>query len=232
MTDAIAPTPPTLEDVRARFLAAEDHLAQASRTLDQLHSAIESLDLAGDGLRTAGAEMERVRGALTQSVAHLEQNATALREGVELLRQAEPARVLREVGDLRESVAAGLEQLANDVQATRGQQLEHHEKHEASISQAGRSTTSAIEAARAALETVLNRKLESVEATLRGMEEAHDRALALAQRERAAARRETRWLWVITALLLASTIALTLLRAPQSSGTRTIPNRESTGQRR
>src|SRR5688572_11675956 len=87
----------TLEDVRARFLAAENDLLKTSRSLQELHGAIEALGEARGGLKNAAAEIGRLGTHFQAVIDGLGQNLSTLRAGVDALKSGEPAQVLHQI---------------------------------------------------------------------------------------------------------------------------------------
>jgi hypothetical protein len=88
--------PPTLDDVRQRFLDAETHLAGIGSTLERLSGAAAGIGQARQSLDQAGNALGELAASLGETASELEANAAALRQGVDAirLRQVPPASAL------------------------------------------------------------------------------------------------------------------------------------------
>jgi hypothetical protein len=99
-------SPPTLEDVRQRFLDAETHLAGIGSTLERLSGAAAGIGQARQSLDGAGAALADLATNLGETANELEANATALRQGVDAIRLGDPAEVRRVLHELDGSFGA------------------------------------------------------------------------------------------------------------------------------
>jgi hypothetical protein len=99
-------SPPTLEDVRQRFLDAETHLAGIGSTLERLSGAAAGIGQARQSLDGAGTALADLATNLGETANELEANATALRQGVDAIRLGDPAEVRRLLYELDASFSA------------------------------------------------------------------------------------------------------------------------------
>jgi hypothetical protein len=99
-------SPPTLDDVRQRFLDAETHLAGIGSTLERLSGAAAGIGQARQSLDGAGTALADLATNLGETANELEANATALRQGVDAIRLGDPAEVLRLLHELDASFGA------------------------------------------------------------------------------------------------------------------------------
>jgi hypothetical protein len=99
-------SPPTLEDVRQRFLDAETHLAGIGSTLERLSGAAAGIGQARQSLDGAGTALADLATNLGETANELEANATALRQGVDAIRLGDPAEVRRLLNELDASFSA------------------------------------------------------------------------------------------------------------------------------
>jgi len=92
--------PPTLDDVRQRFLDAETHLAGIGSTLERLSGAAAGIGQARQSLDQAGNALGQLAASLGETASELEANAAALRQGVDAIRLGDPAEVRRQLSEL------------------------------------------------------------------------------------------------------------------------------------
>ena len=92
--------PPTLDDVRQRFLDAETNLAGIGSTLERLAGAAAGIGEARQSIDQAGTALNDLANGLADTASELEANAVALRQGVDAIRLGDPAEVRRQLSEL------------------------------------------------------------------------------------------------------------------------------------
>lgn len=98
MTDQ--PSPVSLEEVRARFLAAETNLSDAAAAVGAIQEAAARVGSARDGLAAASEQLGELAGSLQEVASSLNDNAVSLREGVDAIRAGDPAEIKRKIEEL------------------------------------------------------------------------------------------------------------------------------------
>ncbi len=121
----------TLDEVRTRFLAAEESLGEAARAVAAIQGAAGQIAAARDGLAMSSTKIGELAASLSDLGAGLGENAVALREGVDAIRLGDPAELRRLIQELDAAFTA--------FQASVGERLEVIEQTESAASQQVRS---------------------------------------------------------------------------------------------
>jgi len=114
--------PPTLDDVRQRFLDAETSLAAITTTLERLNGAAAGIGQARHSLDQAGAALGELATSLAETATELESNAVALRQGVDVIRLGDPAEVRRQLSELDAEFGAFQATVVERLDAIEGRQ--------------------------------------------------------------------------------------------------------------
>lgn len=124
----------SLDEVRARFLAAEERLTEASDAVGAIQQAALDIGSTRESLSQAGERLGALAGSVGEISTTLADNALHLREGVDAIRQGDPAAIRRQIEELDAAFTA--------MQSVLGERL-------ATIEQAERDVKSAVAELRA-----------------------------------------------------------------------------------
>lgn len=119
----------SLDEVRARFLAAEERLTEASEAVGAIQQAALDIASTRESLSQAGERLGTLAGSVGEISHSLAENAQHLREGVDAIRLGDPAAIRREIEELDAAFTA--------MQSVLGERL-------TAIDQAERDVNSAI----------------------------------------------------------------------------------------
>lgn len=89
-----------LEEVRARFLDAEQALSDANRAITTIQGASAQIGGASQSVTDAATKLGGLASSLGDLTATLAENAVGLREGVDAIRLGDPAEVRRMLSEL------------------------------------------------------------------------------------------------------------------------------------
>lgn len=129
--------PLTLDDIRLRFLEAQEQLSDAASAVEAIRQSAGRLGEAREGLAAAGTEVAGLAERFGSVADAMAENADRLREGVDAIRLGDPAAIRQQIEELDGAFTALQSVIGERLTAIETGQAEARQQLEAADRRAG-----------------------------------------------------------------------------------------------
>ena len=122
-----------LTDMMERFASIESRVVTLVQTLEQQQAIEQSLGEADRDLREAGVSVAQLAGSMREAAESLNEILVEFRAVVQVIQQADPARVAAAVAEAQESIARSQAETQAAVQALANESAQRHTETQAAL---------------------------------------------------------------------------------------------------
>ena len=125
-----------LTDLMERFVSIEDKVVSLVQTLEQQEAVEQALGAADKDLREAGTHMAQLADSIKATAETLNEILVEFRSAVQVIREADPARVAAAVAEAREFIARQQAEIQTAQQTLAAESAQRHTESQASLAAA------------------------------------------------------------------------------------------------